>query len=267
MCVNAIVEKVSQSKKYGNICNDTIIRICEDEFKKFKLYKDIEKSVKSKLHKIQGAYIGNKEYNEIALYVDELTGKGFLEETELKKICQRILELHRSTAERLYFYDRFYQEIFKVTGFPESVMDIACGFNPFSVQWMQAGKKIRYYAYDINFNQIALLNSFFKAIEYPADAFVQDVICKKPEECADIAFIFKFIPIIEFQRKKYSLELIRSLKAKHVVLSFPKKGISGRRNILPDEDIEYMYGLILNELNVIKKIEFSNEMLYVINNH
>ena len=57
MEIDACIHAVKATKKYNFICDETVVRIVQNEIVKFKSEKDVVKSVKTKLHQITGAFI------------------------------------------------------------------------------------------------------------------------------------------------------------------------------------------------------------------
>ena len=99
------------------------------------------------------------------------------------QLLQEILTSHQSTKERLPLYPQLYHEIFKITGEPHHIIDLACGLNPLSIAYFN--KKINksktnkfqnnspsstphivtYHAYDINTVEIGILNEYFHHVK------------------------------------------------------------------------------------------------------
>jgi hypothetical protein len=61
MTAESCAEIIKSSKKYNSVCDETILRISENEIGKYKSDKEVIKSVKTKLHQITGAFIGGEE--------------------------------------------------------------------------------------------------------------------------------------------------------------------------------------------------------------
>ncbi|MBI4983337.1 hypothetical protein HZC32_01725 [Candidatus Woesearchaeota archaeon] len=86
------------------------------------------------------------------------------------KNIKEILTRHSSTKERVEFYPRLYQKLFKITGKVSSILDLGCGINPFSIEFMGLNR-LNYYAYDINEKEINLLNRYFSRKNQENKAF------------------------------------------------------------------------------------------------
>jgi len=135
------------------------------------------------------------------------------------------MSFHASTTERLPILEELYGRIFAVTGIPNRVLDLACGLHPFGLPWMGLPENLSYHAMDIDCELMALLGRFF------SDRLVaecRDVLVRPPEEPANLAFLLKAVPCLEQQERGASLRLLRALKVRHAVVSFPAHSLGGR---------------------------------------
>jgi len=241
-----IFNLIKTSKKYSNICDETIHRIIADEIKKYKSEKDVVKSVKTKLHQISEAFFDSKN-------IDKINIKGDI---------TQIMRYHVSTLERIDFVFEMYDDIFANLLKYDTILDIACGFNPFMLPFLKVN---HYYAVDINIDNVNLLNEFFRINNLNGTAYAGDVLYKIPEIESGVVFLFKILPLLEQQKKGYSKFLLKNLKSDYFVITFPTKSLSGKdygmfnfyRNFMkenfPDPDYEYVF-----------EREYKNELLIII---
>ena len=92
-----LIASVQQSPKYAQIAPSLVERIAREELQKRSNFSESVKAVRSRLHQLTGAYLPTKvDYAQwIALFRDSAQDK--------HELCQRMLRLHASTAERLSF--------------------------------------------------------------------------------------------------------------------------------------------------------------------
>jgi len=128
----------------------------------------------------------------------------------MRDVCQQLLLSHVSTRERWPILVDFYQQIFEITGMPHSIMDLACGMNPFALPWMGLPKNVEYHAYDLNEPRIKLINHFFSAYGLPELADHRDFLIHKPEISADATFLFKEVHRLENREKGCTLPLVKT---------------------------------------------------------
>lgn len=230
-------------------------------------YKQIVKGVRAKLRRVYGLFrkkdssFGNQDRN--SLIKELLKGKDVVKGRDVVK---EILLTHSSTKERLPFYGELYQKIFAVTGKPLTIVDLGSGINPFSIPYMKL-KQLAYHAYDLNKEEIASLNKYFKFLNksnpfFRGKAEVLDITEVKKILPADIAFLFKMTDVIDRGRgHKKTEEVITAISAKYVIVSFPTITMSGKKMNFPRRKwIELMCRRLNYKFEVLT---FSNELFYV----
>ena len=135
---------------------------------------------------------------------------------------------HASTRERLPILERFYATTLASLEPVRSVFDLACGLNPLALLWMPLAPGARYYACDIYADMIAFLNSFFVQAGVHGQARTCDLAAGAPHEQADLALVLKALPPLDQQAKHAGRDLLRALKARHMLVSFPAQSLGGR---------------------------------------
>lgn len=264
MDLERIIEQVSQSRKARSIYPETIRRLCKIELGRRDNEKQVIKAVKGKLHQMHSAYVGREEHDKALELISRIEADSSRAET--REICGRLLQLHASTAERLDFYADFYRRLFALTGKPRSILDIACGFNPFSIPWMETGSETEYLAADINLRTIDLLNKFFRAASIRGEAFLADAMefsRFRNMQKVDVAFVFKLVPLLEKQEKNSSRALIEAINARFVAVSFPVRTLSGRTLNMLEQNSDLFENKIVPGFSG-GKLVLDNELIYVI---
>jgi 16S rRNA (guanine(1405)-N(7))-methyltransferase len=219
------------------------------------------KAVRKKLHQIVALYLGDPDYakalNELETAVQSANPE------LLKASCSHIMSTHATTRERLPMLDTFYRQIFEVTGKPGTLLDIACGLNPLSFPWMNLPTATHYYAYDIHQKRVTFLNQFFSLLGLLPLAKFQDVLTHFPEEKADVAFIFKEVHRFERRRQGCTLPLLDALQVHYIVVSFPTKSLSGRRD-LAGQYHQLFYDMVKGRPWPVTEIEFEDELIFCV---
>ncbi len=263
-----ILQKIKANKKYKGIADEIVMAEIERYKKKhseIERYRDIRiiKDIRTQLHKAHGSFQNNKK-NKRSTYFEELKkSPGDID------LLEAILSTNQSTKERIELYIRLYNKIFEVTGKPKVIVDIGSGINGVSIQFMNLGKELEYYCYDINQEDSDFLNDFFKLEKIKGKSFIMN--CSKVEELAkipdsDLVLMFKFLDTIEQNEKGHKLaeQIIELMmkKTKFIVASFATKTITGRPMNFPHRGwIERM----LERINMkFQLIETDNEFYYII---
>lgn len=222
-------------------------------------YKKIIKFVRAELRQYYGMFVVDSKKREELL--EKLDGLDDLE------THREILSTHESARERIGIYDKLYNDIFWITGKPDSILDLGCGMNPFSYPFMSVAAK--YYASDISSKDTDFVQRYFRkvgidGITFPlnlkgvAKAHVLDIFPK-----TDVCFLFKVLDSIETKGHKLAEILVKAINSDFVVASFSTRTLSGKRMRHPYRGwIEQMCKRIGYGYEVL---EFENEIFYVIN--
>ncbi len=260
--IDTVYQKLKESKKYKYLCDDTLYRISGWALRRFEEKKAV-KAAKKKLHQVYGAYFDAFQPGKIQKMLNKISSEP--DKESLETIVLGIMESHISTSERILFMEQFYTDLFKRIEKPKKILDLACGLHPFAVLWMDLEQDTEYYAYDIDTRLIALINTFFGYLNRSYKAECSDILISIPEIEADMVFLFKTMPCFEQQEKGISEKIITSLKAKHIVISFPSKTLTGKAKGM--ENYYHTFTLeLINRLNLeYFKLEYPNEVFYVLN--
>lgn len=258
---NTIISSIKESKKYHNTYEGTIYGLVELEAERHRSPKLVEKAVRERLHRIMAPYVGDPDYEKAKITLDAACKNGYPE--TIKNACIEIMKSHVSTKERSVMLDRFYEEIFSVVGKPKVILDIACALNPLTVPWMNLPTDVQYHAYDIHEERVKFLNHFFMLLGLPSLAKSQDVAFQFPEEDGDIAFFLKELHRFERDYDGRSLELLKSLKVHHLVISFPTISLHGGRH-LSQQYRAFFLDLIKSEGWPFTEIEFETELVFCV---
>lgn len=264
MSFREIIAKIKEKKELASISdayiketldkvlrqNPKLLKAIEEGRERSSEYKEAVKKTRAKLRV------------EYGMFSEELSER---EKTlDATKDDDKLLLLHKSTAERLGIYPHIYQKIFTITGLPGKILDLGCGMNPASSKYMKL-KDFTYYASELNEKDCEFIEKYFKKRKIKGKAFAIDL--KKPDQLrqlpeTDICFLFKVLDTIEKKGHKLAEEIIETVKSKWIAASFATHKLGGRRMEHPRRGwIEKMlerkgYGFSI--------IEEENEIFYLI---
>jgi 16S rRNA (guanine(1405)-N(7))-methyltransferase len=254
---NEIVAQLRQSKKYRDLCDATLLRLADWALARYPNVKTATKAAKRKLHQVYGAYVGTSHVERIDRLLDGL------DINDPKPVCATILREHVSSSERLDFLADVFPALWKITGRPTSVMDLACGLNPFAWPWMDL-EGVRYDACDINGQLIGCMQRFFKQMHIRGTVSCNDVLVSVPAEKPDVVLLLKTVPCLEQQKKGVGVRILQALFAPYVVISFPTQSLGGNNKGMA----EHYDGLVREMAHAgnrqIHTVSFPNETFYVL---
>jgi 16S rRNA (guanine(1405)-N(7))-methyltransferase len=249
------------STKYNMLYPPLVERVYEEE--KRKGAKNFEKAVKTRLHQMFGAYVQGNAHKKTLLLLQELeNGK------DVKETSAAIMALHASTKERLPHIENFCQFITAHTGQVESILDLGCGFNPFSIPFWNLRNLKVCYAYDIDTRTKDLLNRFFSFINLPPLGKCADLVTETPAENVDLTLMCKLVPVLESQIAGRGFELARLQNTKFLVITYPLKSLCGKeKGMGKNYASQFEKALAGNALGDYMPVEFKeigNELVYVL---
>ena len=258
--LSQILHAVSQSKRYRHVTPAIVARLAAEEIPKAKNTADAEKRTKRRLHQIFGAYAKPLPYDKLLKTLQAAAP----DPARFKQACADIQKLHASTAERLPILDRFYAAIFKITGKPIKVLDLACGLHPLSVPWMNLAHHAFYVAVDLD-AQLAHFIDRFLAIApgIHGIARVNDLVSGPPGAWADVAFLLKSLPVLQHQTDDV-LKILDHIKAPWLVVSFPTKSLGNKSKGMVATYRATMEELLKQRPWKPHEIIFPSELVYVI---
>ncbi len=247
-------------------------------FGKWREYRKVIKKTKKNVYYFLRQYKHEPE-EKIKEKFSELR-KALKKEGKLEKTLElhkELLAMHISSKERTESYKNFYEKIFRVTGKPESVLDVSCGFNYFSILFMKL-EKLLYAGTEFKKEFVEEMNQYFLLIknysEIKAKGFLLDLRerdfetrnelldLNKGKEF-DVAFLLKLIPVMEREKRGSTNGLIEAIPAKWLVLSVSKESMTKKEKIAFKE-VKIIKNFIKeNNLYLNTKIDFENEIVFI----
>ena len=277
--INLLIYEIKQKKQINSLDNNFILQKITDYFKtngnlrkkleieyfkkyekitKSKLFKQIVKDIRNIIGQIYGQFLTNeylKKQNNLLL--NKINFNDIIE-------INNLLKYHKSSRERINFYNEVYTKIFDFYK-PKKIVDLACGLNPLSYDLIKQKLNYfpEYFAIDLNKKDMDFLNLFFKqnniigfAKNY--DLVELDFLEDENFKNSDIVFLFKALDSLEEIKKNISKDLLLKLPQKYIVVSFPTRSLKSNikfnntnkgwlRKLIEDNGWNYLTFEIENE--------------------
>lgn len=229
---SALISRLGASRKYRGleIPPATLRDLVEKTMRTHSDLRMVEKIVRRKLHNLVAPYLGDPQYAETQQTLLNLPRD--LHSPALMKWCLDLLNSHVSTRERIPIQQTFYHQIFKLTGTPSVVLDLACGLNPFALPWMGLPSDARYYAYDLHQPRIQLVNAFLQHVNQAGSAHHQDILVEPPGIKADVVFFFKEAHRFDQREHGVNRAFFNRLNTRWLLVSLPTISLSGQRSMI-----------------------------------
>ncbi len=260
--IQTLIAELRASPKYRdiNLPLETLKDLISRESYHYKKVKDVKQAVKKKLHNIVAPYLGDPDYEQAILEMETAFREGG---DVFKSFCLKMLNVHASTKERIPIMEQFYDRIFSETGLPESILDLACGLNPFALPWMGITEKTDYYAFDLNYPRVQLINRFFGYLNRPETAIYQDILVNPPKMAADLAFFFKEAHRFDQRQKGCNRDFWISLPVRKIVVSLPTSSLTGKHDKM-EQHQRLVYEAIENLNWPVQEIILQSEIIFII---
>lgn len=258
-----IIAAVQKNPRYAAIDTTLVESVVRDTLKKGFSTKETIKRTRAKLHQVGGAYQEQKiPYDQLQL---ELAGlPKDMQADEVKAFCQKAMSYHRSTEERLHLLNTTYTDIFSKLSPVNSILDIACGFNPFTLPWMPVPENLTYHACDVYPQMMEFINTFLGHFELQGNAFTCDLTQSIPQQKVDLALVLKTIPCLEQLDKTIGQRLLNQLKANSILVSFPVRSLTGRSKDMPRHYEEHFMEIAEDTAWNITKIPTIDELFFLL---
>lgn len=254
-----MLEKLLHSKNYQCVCPDTVRRIYVECCQKYKKPKDAEKAAREQLHGLTGAFLTRAE-SAACMYDMHVWATSGHRDADL----ERALTRHASTRERLPLarMDGMYKRIFEVSGAPNLVLDLACGLNPLYL----GARGIPCTGVDVSGEAVDDINACASNYGLPIRAVCADLLCENavPKERYDLALLFKILPLLERQKSGTAMDVMRTVNAKYLAVSFPTRTLGGRNVGMEGNYSAWMENHLPENRRVAARFTEENELFYIL---
>ena len=241
-----LFERLAASKKYRDVCPDTIERILTECRAKYRREKEIDKAAREKLHGITAAFMTDAEYRramEIARQDGDLA---------------ELMNCHASTRERLPLEDADSVYAHLLDAPCTSVLDLACGLNPAYLQ--NRYPEMRVTGVDISGQCVRVLRAL------GVDARLGDLLSEDaiPQARYSVALLFKILPLLDRQSAGSARRILESVNADKLICSFPTRSLSGRNVGMAAHYAAWMRDQLPEKWQIERTVETDNELYYVL---
>lgn len=260
--LDRVRERVLASRRYRWVAPEVVERLAGEAIPKARNAADAARRTQRRLHQVLGAYEGRLPY-ERAL-ADLTVASRSPDLADLRAACARIMRRHASTKERLAILERFYAQVFEVTGPPAVLLDVACGLNPLAAPWMGLPPAARYLACDIDRQLLAFVDAFLglAGVEHQVEA--RDIVVAPPTQPCAVALLLKTVPCLEQQRAGAALDVLRALRARWVVVSFPTRSLGGRGKGMATTYRRQFQRMMEGQDWSVTELAFPGELVYIV---
>jgi 16S rRNA (guanine(1405)-N(7))-methyltransferase len=257
-----LVTEVKASAKYRHVSDDLVRDLGAQELTK-RDYREAVKATRNKLHQVAGAYLDRPP--RYGAWLEELTLAQADGPEALRSACRRIMGWHASTRERLPILEQFYHETLSNLPTIKSVLDVACGLNPLAIPWMPLAPQALYVTIDIYEDLMSFLEQAITLCGMTPRVVAHSVLKGLPPmEPVDLALLLKAIPCLEQTDKTAGSRLLESVRAKHILVSFPCHSLGGRAKGMHTHYATHFHELVADRPWSVQSFSFRTELAFLV---
>ncbi|MBI2673419.1 hypothetical protein HYX19_04105 [Candidatus Woesearchaeota archaeon] len=279
---STIITTIKEKKELSSLDDDFIRRMVDLYFtknpkikKKLEIHPRLEKAkefeallkeIRKTLHEVYGVFnLKSKEREGLLEKLEMALGRTHKIDNEVIELHKKILCTHQSTKERLNYYKKIYATIFKYTGRPSRILDLASGLNPFSYVFMDINS-IEYTASEISSADIRFIQKYFKTIStykrIIGATIKLDLIFDKSFPETEVCFLFKALDSLENIKKNISYEILSNIRAKYIAVSFPTRSLTGKN--ISKKRLSWFLKIVKRLGYSYETFEIPNELFYIL---
>jgi hypothetical protein len=231
----SLIEKVKKKKEFSGLPDSVVSRALRESGE------DV-KEARALLRKYFGVFLTNRV----------LKGKG------------NLLDVHISSKKR--DYREFYGEIFKDIEGAGSVIDLGCGVNGFSYEYLPEG--VEYIGIEAAGQLVEKMNCFFKERNFDSRAICEDLFdaekvvrilekAKSPR----VVFMFQVVDALESMKRDFSKELISRVmeNCEVLIISLPLVSLGGGKKFAVKR--KWLMDFLESEFNIERDFEIFLERI------
>ena len=246
--------KLLASKNYKDFCPDTVKSEFEKQLAKRGSVAEAEKYTRERLHAMSGAFMSAGELKAARKCLAR-----FIEGDEAA--LHEALLLHASSRERIDVLSTLYEEIFSVTGRPDSVLDAACGLNPLYLGSLGIPHIT---ATDLHGALTDLISDWAQAAHRDIHAYCSDLTLTVPKGKYDLCLLMKLLPVLETNEKGSAMKLLSMIDARFFCVTFPTRTLGGRRVNMEESYSQWFEANLPACFTVKKRFTLGSELIYVL---
>jgi len=245
----SLIEEVKRKREFSGLPDSIVLRALDLS------NGDVKKS-RALLRKYFGVFLTNRV---LRFARSQVTGHG----------SQDILGVHMSSKKR--DYEDFYSEIFSVVGDVGAVIDLGCGVNGFSYEYLPSG--VSYVGVEAAGQLVDLMNGYFKEEGFSAEAVVGDLFdvdsvvnilkeAKKPR----VVFLFQVIDALESLERDFSKRFLLEIskECEWIVLSLPVESLGGRKRF--ESRRKWLMDFLVENFLVVREFVEAGEKVIILKN-
>jgi 16S rRNA (guanine(1405)-N(7))-methyltransferase len=252
-----LAQRILSSAKYRSLDQALVHRVATEAAQRCRDRAQAVKYAKRKLHQAFGAFLNGSPAPAVNAMVEAVRAGA-----DPRVAALAAMRTHASAAERVDWLEPFYLQVAEWCGTPGSVVDLACGLNPLAIPWMLLAPDTSYRAYEIDRDVVAALAGLDDVLPVTVAASTCDLVAAAPPVSAELTLLLKTVTTLEQQDAGAAARVLSEVDSAHVVVSLPRRSLSGRREYADDADAIVGQVLAGGRYRLADQAAFGTESLY-----
>ncbi|WP_227538623.1 Rmt family 16S rRNA (guanine(1405)-N(7))-methyltransferase [Klebsiella pneumoniae] len=248
----AALDALLSAKNLRDVCPETVRRVFMELLPRYRKPKDAEKAARTHLHQITGAFMtADAQKKARALLARWNEGD--------ESALAAALSLHASTRERLPGADEWMRRVSPFLGADARARSgLRAEPDPTGLHGRdeRAG-----HGHSSGLRATCERNGAGAA---GIRARACDLLSEIPAEEADAALLMKLLPVLEAQKTGRAAELLASLRAPRLVVTFPTRTLGGRGVGMEKHYADWFERILPDTLSVRDRFTVSDELVYLV---
>ncbi|RYI64408.1 Rmt family 16S rRNA (guanine(1405)-N(7))-methyltransferase [Klebsiella pneumoniae] len=250
----AALDALLSAKNLRDVCPETVRRVFMELLPRYRKPKDAEKAARTHLHQITGAFMtADAQKKARALLARWNEGD--------ESALAAALSLHASTRERLPGADEWMRRVSPFLGADARVLDLACGLNP-TPTGLHGRDERAGHGHSSGLRATCERNGAGARLAYARASL-------RPAERdsrggSRRALLMKLLPVLEAQKTGRAAELLASLRAPRLVVTFPTRTLGGRGVGMEKHYADWFERILPDTLSVRDRFTVSDELVYLV---
>ena len=249
---NELISKICAKKEFSNLPKEDVERAFEKVSNESLLDEEKIKLTRNLLRKIYTAFLSEKILNA------------------KNKDAEWFLKKHLSTRERLPYYEKIYERVFKNLKGKVYVYDLGCGVNGFSYPFLsKINKNIFYRGVEAVGQLISVQKNYFEkekhASFFSESLFVIDKIKKiiSKDKGKKVLFLFKVIDSLESLERNFSKKFLLEISGQvdEIVLSFASQSLGRGKKFFADRN--WLKDFLMANFNILDDFKYGGEQYFI----
>jgi 16S rRNA (guanine(1405)-N(7))-methyltransferase len=123
-----------------------------------------------------------------------------------------------------------------------------------------------YRASDVDRRSLDTVARFLELVGQPHRAELRDVVTDPPADEADVALLLKLVPTLDRQDPQAAARLLRALRVRHAVVTFPARSLGGRGKGMEHTYRDRLRRLVsdVGRVTAVAEASVPNELVFVL---